>query len=139
MAQVAILLTSTGDPRVNEISRALGILLGCPVLTPGPVADALTKQTGPIVPSADLRRLALDTVWRTAGLVEAGVIVEAHLTADDAESVRAGIANAGAPRTVEVWCGPEGGQLGVTPVMHVADPGAVDMDALVQEISARFV
>lgn len=139
MAQVAILLNSTGDPRVGEISRALGILLGCPVLTPGPVQEALAKQTGPVAPAAGVRELALDTVWRTAGLVEAGVIVEAQLTADDAASVTRGIEAAGSPRTVEVWCGPDGGALGVTPVVLVPDAGDVDMDALVQEISARFV
>ncbi|ROQ37540.1 hypothetical protein EDF46_2999 [Frondihabitans sp. PhB188] len=139
MAQVAIIVNGTPDPRKTEIARALGILLGCPVLDPSVVQEAITKQTGPVAPREAVRTLGVETVWRTAGLIEAGVIVDATLTADDAETVRAGIATAGAPRVVEVWCGPDGGALDITPLVEVDDVATVDMDALVQQISALFV
>ncbi|RKR75381.1 hypothetical protein [Frondihabitans australicus] len=147
MAQVAIIVngpaTSSGAANAGkaEIAQALGILLGCPVLDPALVAQALKQQTGPVAPVDGLRALSIETVLRTAGLVKAGVIVDAAFEAADRETVESGLALAGTPtpRVVEVWCGEAGGALALTPVVEVADVATVDMDALVQEISALFV
>lgn len=139
MAQVAILVNGTPDPRKTEISSALGILLGCPVLQPSKVQDALTQQTGPVAPRDGVRALAIETVWRTAGLVEAGVVIDASLSGSDAAVVAAALPSAGSPRLVEVWCAGAGEPLGLAPVVRVEDVATVDMDALVQEISSLFV
>ena len=139
MAQVAIIVNGTPDPRKSEISSALGILLGCPVLKPTAVQETLTQATGPVAPREGIRRLAIETVWRTAGLIEAGVVVDAFFERADADAVTGGIDLAGSPRVVEVWCGAPGGELGLTPFVQVDAVETVDMDALVQEISALFV
>lgn len=139
MAQVAILVNGSPDPRKTEISSALGILLGCPVLQPSKVQEALIQQTGPVAPRTGIRALAIETIWRTAGLVEAGVVIDASLEASDAPLVAASIEGAGSPRLVEVWCAGAGEPLGIAPVVRVDDVTTVDMDALVQEISALFV
>ncbi|BDZ49247.1 hypothetical protein GCM10025867_14880 [Frondihabitans sucicola] len=139
MAQVAILVNGTPDPRKTEISSALGILLGCPVLQPSKVQEALLRQTGPVAPAAGVRALAIETTWRTAGLIEAGVVLDAGWEASDSGAVRTGLESAGSPRLVEVWCGESGEPLGLSPVVRVDDVATVDMDALVQEISALFV
>jgi len=151
MAQVAIIVNGLPDPRKSELARTLGLVLGCPVLQPKTVEDALHMQTGPVVDRASLRDLAAQTIWRTAGLIEAGVIVDASWTTDDAEVVGAGLELAGTPRTVEVWCGGAAGRggadgggasgtgpIGVNPVVRVDGFDGVDMDALVVEISAQF-
>jgi hypothetical protein len=139
MAQVAILVNGSPDPRKTEIASALGILLGCPVLQPSKLQEAITQQTGPVAPAAGVRDLAIETTWRTAGLVEAGVVVDAFWRGADTLGVQAGLKAAGSPRLVEVWCGETGEPLGVSPVVRVDRVEAVDMDALVQEISALFV
>ena len=139
MAQVAILVNGSPDPRKTEISSALGILLGCPVLQPSKVQEALTQQTGPVAPRDGVRALAIETIWRTAGLIEAGVVIDASFEAPDAPLVAASLERAGSPRLVEVWCAGAGDPLGVAPVVRVDDVTTVDMDALVQEISALFV
>lgn len=139
MAQVAILVNGTPDPRKTEISSALGILLGCPVLQPSKVQDALTQQTGPVAPRDGVRALAVETIWRTAGLVEAGVVIDASFDGSDAAVVAASLPSAGSPRLVEVWCAGAGEPLGLAPVVRVDDVATVDMDALVQEISSLFV
>jgi hypothetical protein len=138
MAQVAILVNGTPDPRKTEIASALGILLGCPVLQPSKLQDALTQQTGPVAPRAGIRALAIDTVWRVAALVEAGVVIDATWDAADAEAVLTSLRASDAPRLVEVRCGDEPA-IGEWPVVRVASLATVDMDALVQEISALFV
>ncbi len=138
MAQVAILVNGSPDPRKTEIASALGILLGCPVLQPSKLQDALTQQTGPVAPRAGIRALAIDTVWRTTALVEAGVVIDATWDAGDADAVLAPLAAAGAPRLVEVRCG-DVPAIGDWPVVRVESLATVDMDALVQEISALFV
>jgi hypothetical protein len=138
MAQVAILLNGSPDPRKTEIASALGILLGCPVLLPSRIRDALVQQTGPVASRPAIERLADDTIWRTAGLVEAGVVVDSTWAAADAAVVEAGLALAGSPRVVEVTFGTDA-PLGVGPVVTVDDIATVDMDALVQSISEKFV
>lgn len=140
MAQVAILLNGTPSSQKTDMGRALAVLLGCPLISAPTIADALTAQTGPMAPAAGVRALAVDTVWRLAGLIEAGVVLDASWTsAGDQSLVRAGILTAGSPRTVEVWCDGDAEPLGVTPVVQVDTSSDVDMDALVQEISAQFV
>ncbi len=139
MAQVAIIVNGPASAGKAEISRALGILLGCPVLDPAPLLQTLKQQTGPVAPAESVRALAVETVWRTAGLVEAGVIVDSTFEPGDAETVQRGFEFAGAPRVVEVWCGEAGGALALTPVVDVESVDTVDMDALVQRISALFV
>jgi hypothetical protein len=139
MAQVAILVNGPSDPRKTEISSALAILLGCPLLHPSRVQEALIQQTGPVAPRARIRALSIDTIWRTSSLIEAGVVIDASWEAADLEAARAGLEGAGSPRLVEVWCGPSGEPLGLGPVVEVDDATAVDMDALVQRISALFV
>ncbi|AMM19920.1 hypothetical protein AX769_06810 [Frondihabitans sp. PAMC 28766] len=138
MAQVAIIVNGSADPRKSEISRALGILLGCPVLDPAPLDAVITTATGPVVAADDVQALAVETVWRTVGLVEAGVVVDGVFAAGDREAVSRGIELGGGPRVVEVWCGEPGGELGLSPVVQVPDVAAVDMDALVQEIGELF-
>jgi hypothetical protein len=138
MAQVAILVNGSPDPRKTEIASALGILLGCPVLQPAKLQDALTQQTGPVAPRAGIRALAIDTVWRTAALIEAGVVIDATWDAGDADAVLAPLAAGDAPRLVEVSCG-DVPAIGDWPVVRVASLATVDMDALVQEIGALFV
>jgi hypothetical protein len=139
MAQVAIIVNGTASAGKAEISRALGILLGCPVLDPAPLLLALKQQTGPVAPAAGIRALAVETVWRTAGLVDAGVIVDGAFEPGDREEVQRGFELAGSPRVVEVWCGDAGEALALTPVVAVESVDTVDMDALVQRISALFV
>lgn len=139
MAQVAILVNGSPDPRKSEIASALGILLGCPVLQPSKLQDAITQQTGPVADRVGVRSLSIETTWRTAGLIEAGVVVDASWEASDAAAARAGLQGAGSPRLVEVWCGESGAPLGFAPVVRVDDVSTVDMDALVQEISSLFV
>lgn len=139
MAQVAIIVNGPASAGKAEISRALGILLGCPVLDPAPLLQTLKQQTGPVAPAESVRALAVETVWRTAGLVEAGVIVDGTFEPGDREAVQRGFDLAGAPRAVEVWCGQAGGALALTPVVDVETVDTVDMDALVQRISALFV
>lgn len=139
MAQVAIIVNGPATAGKAEISRALGILLGCPVLDPAPLLQTLKQQTGPVAPAESMRALAVETVWRTAGLVDAGVIVDGTFEPSDRAAVQRGFDLAGAPRVVEVWCGETSGALALTPVVDVESVDTVDMDALVQRISALFV
>ena len=137
MAQVAILVNGSPDPRKAELAKTLALVLGCPVLSPKPIEESLAAQTGPMADPARLASLAGDTVWRTAGLVEAGVVIEASYSADRATAVKAGLLLSGSPRLVEVFCG-EGEPLGLTPFVAVDFDDDVDMDALVVEIGALF-
>jgi hypothetical protein len=139
MAQVAILVNGSPDPRKTQLAETLGAVLGCPVLTPLKVQEALLQQVGPVAPRAAIVALASETTWRTAGLIEAGVVVDGTWAPSERASVDSGLALMGTPRLVEVWCEGTSEPLELTPVVRVDTSGEVDMDALVVEISALFV
>ncbi|MCU1527433.1 MAG: hypothetical protein JWP75_1196 [Frondihabitans sp.] len=139
MAQVAILINGSPTPRKTQLSATLATVLGCPVLTPAKVQEVLVQQVGPVAPRAGVLKVADEATWRTAGLVEAGIVIDAEWGQGDRTAVEAGLELAGSPRLVEVWCVGATEPLGLTPVVHVDTSGEVDMDALVVEISALFV
>jgi hypothetical protein len=139
MAQVAILVNGSPDPRKTQLAATLAAVLGCPTLSPVKVQEALLQQVGPVAPRPAVLALADETVWRTAGLIEAGVVIDAAWGPADRAAVEAGLTLAGSPRLVEVWCSGATDPLELTPVVRVDTTGDVDMDSLVVEISALFV
>ena len=105
MASVAILVNGLPGSGKTTVSATLAGVLGCPLLAVDPVQEALADLAGPMIDPAALARIAADTVWALAGEVEAGVVVDSSWgRTRDLDRVREGIARAGAPRTLEVWC-----------------------------------
>jgi hypothetical protein len=80
-------------------------VLGCPLLARDPIKEALANLAGPMIDPQALGSIAMDTVWAMAAEVEAGVVVDSFWDRPrDLEAARAGVARAGSPRTLEVWC-----------------------------------
>lgn len=142
MASVAILVTGSTDSGTASLARTLAAVLGCPALSADPVRSALADQVGPMVPAERLEALADEAIWSTAAALEAGVVVTGDWTGDEAVGrVTEGLARAGSPRTVEVWCDARDGAsapLGAWPVVRADATGEADLDALVTEIGEHF-
>ncbi|WP_083393025.1 AAA family ATPase [Curtobacterium sp. MMLR14_010] len=105
MAQVAIIVNGMPGSGKSTIGAALAEVLGCPFLSKDRVKEPLADIVGPMIDSRPLGGIAMDTVWAMAGAVENGVVVDAvWLRARDRSFLEAGLASAGSPRAVEVWC-----------------------------------
>ncbi|KQO81889.1 MULTISPECIES: AAA family ATPase [unclassified Frigoribacterium] len=105
MASVAILVNGLPGSGKTTLSATLAGVLGCPLLAHDPVTEALVDLAGPMVAPEAVGRIAHETVWSMAAEVEAGVVVDSFWDRPhDLEGARAGVARAGSPRTVEVWC-----------------------------------
>jgi len=105
MASVAILVNGLPGSGKTTLSATLAGVLGCPLLAHDPVEEALVDLAGPMVAPEAIDRIAHETVWSMAAEVEAGVVVDAFWhRPTELEGARSGLARAGSPRTVEVWC-----------------------------------
>ncbi|MCY1693158.1 AAA family ATPase [Curtobacterium sp. SL109] len=105
MAQVAIIVNGMPASGKSTIGTALAEVLGCPFLSKDRVKEPLADIVGPMIASRPLGGIAMDTVWAMAGAVENGVVVDAvWLRSRDRAFLEAGLASAGSPRAVEVWC-----------------------------------
>jgi glucokinase len=89
----------------TTLGGSLAEVLGCPFLSKDRVKEPLADIAGPMIDSQALGGIAMDTVWAMAGAVENGVVVDAvWLPSRDRAFLEAGLASAGSPRAVEVWC-----------------------------------
>jgi predicted kinase len=105
MASVAILVNGLPGSGKTTLSATLAGVLGCPLLARDPIKEALADLAGPMIDPQALGSIAMDTVWAMAAEVEAGVVVDSFWHRPrDLEAARAGVARAGSPRTLEVWC-----------------------------------
>jgi predicted kinase len=105
MASVAILVNGLPGSGKTTLSATLAGVLGCPLLARDPIKEALADLAGPMIDPQALGSIAMDTVWAMAAEVEAGVVVDSFWDRPrDLEAARAGVARAGSPRTLEVWC-----------------------------------
>ena len=105
MAQVAIIVNGMPGSGKSTIGAALAEVLGCPFLSKDRIKEPLADIVGPMIASRPLGGIAMDTVWAMAGAVENGVVVVAvWLPSRDRAFLEAGLAAAGSPRAVEVWC-----------------------------------
>ena len=142
MASVAILVTGSTDSGTTALARTLAAVLGCPALSADAVRATLADQVGPMVPADRLDAVADEATWSTAAELEAGVVVTGSWTGEEGVArVTAGLARAGSPRTVEVWCDAGDGAtapLGAWPVVRADATGEADLDALVTEIGAHY-
>jgi predicted kinase len=105
MAAVAILVNGLPGSGKTTVGAGLAEVLGCPFLSKDSVKEPLADIAGPMIPSRAVGAIAMDTVWAMAAAVEAGVVIDAVWLPDrDREHLRAGLATAGSPAFVEVWC-----------------------------------
>ncbi|WP_066518146.1 AAA family ATPase [Curtobacterium ammoniigenes] len=168
MASVAILVNGLPGAGKSALGAELAALLGCPLLSKDTLVRSLTDMVGPMIPAPALGAIAMDTMWRMAAAIDAGVVVDAVWLAErDRGFLEAGLATAGTARAVEIWCdidetearrrlserspsderglrfwdehGANAAPVGVTPVIRVSTAERVDIAELVQEIAAHFV
>lgn len=105
MAQVAIIVNGMPASGKSTIGSALAEVLGCPFLSKDRIKEPLADIAGPMIPSRELGAIAMTTMWQMAGAVENGVVLDAvWLPLRDRAFLEAGLASAGSPRVVEVWC-----------------------------------
>ncbi|WIB67090.1 ATP-binding protein [Curtobacterium sp. MCBD17_035] len=105
MAAVAILVNGLPGSGKTTLAAGLAEVLGCPLLSKDAVKEPLADIAGPMITSRALGGVAMDTVWGMAAAVEAGVVLDAvWLRTRDREHLVTGLARAGSPRFVEVWC-----------------------------------
>ena len=105
MAQVAIVVTGMPGSGKSTVGAALAEVLGCPFLSKDRIKEPLADLAGPMIASRDLGGIAMDTMWSMARAVENGVVLDAvWLPSRDRDLLEAGLASAGSPRVVEVWC-----------------------------------
>ncbi len=105
MAQVAIVVNGMPGSGKSTIGAALAEVLGCPFLSKDRIKEPLADLVGPMIGSRELGGIAMDTMWSMARAVENGVVLDAvWLPSRDRDRLEAGLAAAGSPRAVEVWC-----------------------------------
>ncbi|PZE82674.1 ATP-binding protein [Curtobacterium sp. MCBD17_032] len=105
MAQVAIIVNGMPGSGKSTVGAALAEVLGCPFLSKDRIKEPLADIAGPTIAAPTLGGVAMDTMWAMAGAVENGVVVDAvWLPSRDRAFLEAGLATAGSPRAVEVWC-----------------------------------
>ncbi|PCN46518.1 hypothetical protein Csp2054_16865 [Curtobacterium sp. 'Ferrero'] len=105
MAQVAIVVNGMPGSGKSTVGAALAEVLGCPFLSKDRIKEPLADLAGPMIASRDLGAIAMDTMWSMARAVENGVVLDAvWLPSRDRDLLEAGLASAGSPRVVEVWC-----------------------------------
>jgi len=105
MAQVAIIVNGMPGSGKSTIGAALAEVLGCPFLSKDRIKEPLADIAGPMIASRELGAIAMETMWSMARAVENGVVLDAvWLPARDRSFLEAGLASAGSPRAVEVWC-----------------------------------
>ncbi|QWS33570.1 AAA family ATPase [Curtobacterium aetherium] len=105
MAQVAIIVNGMPGSGKSTVGAALAEVLGCPFLSKDLIKEPLADLAGPMIAPSALGGIAMDTMWSMAGAVENGVVLDAvWLPSRDRAFLEAGIASAGSPRVVEVWC-----------------------------------
>ncbi|RAN74229.1 hypothetical protein B5P43_29375 [Bacillus sp. SRB_336] len=76
-----------------------------PVISKDAIKETLADITGTTVGGAALGALASETMWRLAGLVPGRAIVESWWFGPrDLDFVKNGLAAAGNPEAIEVWC-----------------------------------
>ncbi|MFJ4296040.1 AAA family ATPase [Curtobacterium sp. NPDC089689] len=129
MAQVAIVVNGMPGSGKSTVGAALAEVLGCPFLSRDRIKEPLADLAGPMIASRDLGAIAMDTMWSMARAVENGVVLDAvWLPSRDRDLLESGLASAGSPRVVEVWCDVdrataderlrEGYEPGTLPVRH---------------------
>ncbi|MBA8988935.1 glucokinase [Curtobacterium pusillum] len=105
MAQVAIVVNGMPGSGKSTVGAALAEVLGCPFLSKDRIKEPLADIVGPMIASRPLGGIAMDTMWSMARAVENGVVLDAvWLPTRDRDLLEAGLASAGSPRAVEVWC-----------------------------------
>ncbi len=105
MAQVAIVVNGMPGSGKSTVGAALAEVLGCPFLSKDRITEPLADIAGPMIAPRDLGAIAMDTMWSMARAVENGVVLDAvWLPSRDRDLLEAGLASAGSPRVVEVWC-----------------------------------
>uniref|UniRef100_A0A942SXG0 ATP-binding protein n=1 Tax=Neobacillus citreus TaxID=2833578 RepID=A0A942SXG0_9BACI len=105
MAKVAIVVNGMPGSGKSTVGAALAEVLGCPFLSKDLIKEPLADIAGPTIASRELGGIAMDTMWSMARAVENGVVVDAvWLPSRDRDRLEAGLAAAGSPRAVEVWC-----------------------------------
>ncbi|MBT2501803.1 ATP-binding protein [Curtobacterium sp. ISL-83] len=105
MAQVAIVVNGMPGSGKSTVGAALAEVLGCPFLSKDRIKEPLADIAGPMIDSRALGGIAMDTMWSMARAVENGVVLDAvWLPSRDRDRLEAGLATAGSPRVVEVWC-----------------------------------
>ncbi|MGN8049514.1 AAA family ATPase [Curtobacterium sp. 22159] len=105
MAQVAIIVNGMPGSGKSTIGAALAEVLGCPFLSKDRIKEPLADLVGPMIGSRPLGAIAMDTMWSMARAVDNGVVLDAvWLPERDRDLLQAGLASAGSPRAVEVWC-----------------------------------
>ncbi|TCK66415.1 AAA family ATPase [Curtobacterium sp. PhB136] len=105
MAQVAIIVNGMPGSGKSTVGAALAEVLGCPFLSKDRIKEPLADIAGPMIASRPLGAIAMTTMWAMAGAVEHGVVLDAvWLPSRDRAFLEAGLASAGSPRAVEVWC-----------------------------------
>lgn len=105
MAQVAIVVNGMPGSGKSTVGAALAEVLGCPFLSKDRIKEPLADLAGPMIASRDLGAIAINTMWSMARAVENGVVLDAvWLPSRDRDLLEAGLASAGSPRVVEVWC-----------------------------------
>jgi len=105
MAQVAIIVNGMPGSGKSTIGAALAEVLGCPFLSKDRIKEPLADIVGPMIASRPLGGIAMETMWSMARAVENGVVLDAvWLPSRDRDLLEAGLAAAGSPRAVEVWC-----------------------------------
>jgi hypothetical protein len=83
----------------------MGAQLRVPVISKDTIKEALADISGETVSSRSLGALASETMWRLAGLITGRAIVESWWFGPrDLDFVRAGLATAGKPEFIELWC-----------------------------------
>jgi predicted kinase len=105
MAQVAIIVNGMPGSGKSTVGAALAEVLGCPFLSKDRIKEPLADVAGPMIGSRELGGIAMDTMWSMARAVENGVVLDAvWLPSRDRDRLEAGLASAGSPRAVEVFC-----------------------------------
>ncbi|WBU39303.1 AAA family ATPase [Homoserinibacter sp. YIM 151385] len=106
MASVAILVTGLPGSGKSTLAQQLAAALDCPALVKDELKEAFAAMLGPHADGGRLGGIALDTLWRLAAETGGGVVVDGAFDArrGDLEHLERGLAAAGAPRVIELWC-----------------------------------
>lgn len=89
----------------TTLSGPLARELGVPLIRKDAIKESLADLLSAAIPTQRLGAVAIDTMWRLAGIVEGVVLLESFWAAGRDEGfLKAGLMTAGARRAIEVWC-----------------------------------
>ncbi len=105
MAITAITINGLPGAGKTTLAQQLAAELELPLISKDAIKEAITDSIHASLPSGKVGALASETLWKIAGMLPDGVILESFwLAGRDDDFYLRGLATAGITTGVEIWC-----------------------------------